>query len=80
MADHYVVLTRPGCVWCERVFNMIEENGDTYSFYDVTADFVFRDFLKDNGVATVPQVFCDGEWIGGHDDLKAWMADDNTDH
>ena len=31
-------------------------------------------FKDEHGVATTPQVFVDGERIGGSDDLTAWLS------
>ena len=79
--DHYIVLSRPECPWCERAKALILSTGGTYVEFNVREFTQLRDFLVANGVATVPQIFQDGEWIGGFEDLQAWVGvNDDTDH
>lgn len=76
-ADHYAILSRPDCVWCERAKGLILSTGGTYDDYNVREFPSLKLFLASNGVSTVPQVFQDGEWIGGYEDLKAWVGIDD---
>lgn len=73
---HFVILSRPDCGWCNKAKNFITSRGDTYQEFDIYENAQLREFLKANGVATVPQIFEDGEWIGGFEDLQAWVMDD----
>lgn len=67
-----VILTRPNCIYCEKAKKLIEEHGDSFVEFDVTKDTVFRAFLKVQGITTVPQIYSEGEHIGGYTDLATW--------
>lgn len=76
MGEHFVILTKENCPWCERAKALIEKAGNTYAEFLVPEHPVLRDFLYANGVRTVPQVFLDGEWIGTYEDLVIWSQND----
>lgn len=76
MAEHYVILTKPNCPWCERAKSLIQKAGDTYEEFDVPSNEVLRQFMYANGVRTVPQIFLDGEWIGTYEDFVIWSTHD----
>jgi glutaredoxin 3 len=78
MVDHYILLTKPTCGWCDKAKNLITAKGASYVEFNILEYSHLRDFLIANGVSSVPQVFQDGVWIGGFDDLNAWMDDDHT--
>ncbi len=67
------LFTRAGCPHCERAKARLDELG---WFYEEIAlgDAVTMDSVRAvTGRATVPQVYMDGEHIGGADELEAWL-------
>jgi glutaredoxin-like protein len=68
--DHVVIFTREGCPHCARAREMLEQAGFTY------VEFPLADNIRGivveavSGRDTVPQVFLNGELIGGADDLE----------
>lgn len=76
MVDHYILLTKPTCGWCDKAKNLIKSTGGSYVEFNILEYSQMRDFLIANGISTVPQVYQDGEWIGGFEDLEAWMEYD----
>jgi glutaredoxin 3 len=61
------------CPFCARARALLERKGVTYTNIDLDEEPKRRDEMihRANGRRTVPQIFIDGEHIGGSDDLAA---------
>ena len=61
------------CPYCVRAKQLLDAKDVDYTEIDVTGDDVARMALveKSGGRKTVPQIFINGQSIGGYDDLKA---------
>ena len=61
------------CPYCARARNLLQRKGVTFIEVDVDAEPARRDEMvkRAGGRYTVPQIFIDGEHIGGSDDLMA---------
>ena len=70
--DQVAILTREGCGYCARAKNLLQELG--YSFAEVKLDHSDRSRIVGaiTGRGTVPQVFVNGERIGGLEELERW--------
>lgn len=73
MAAHVVVYSTKICPYCDRAKALLRQRGVAYEEVDVTNDPDKRAWLvtATGGRRTVPQIFIDGEGIGGFDDLRA---------
>ncbi len=70
-APHDIVLfTKPGCSHCARARQALDEKGWTYSEVRATGAMLRAVSSK----ASTPQVFIDGEHVGGADELVARLA------
>lgn len=68
----YVVghFSYPKCPSCDQAKELLKEKGIQYMF--VQADKkLFGKVLKVTKSTTVPQIFMDGEYVGGYDELHA---------
>lgn len=67
------IYTKWGCPYCYRAKGLLEAKGVTIEEYDITMGGPKRAEMLDRapGRTTVPQIFIDGQHIGGCDDLLA---------
>lgn len=66
------VYKTPWCGYCVRATSLLEGKGVEYEEIDVAGDAERRAWLVETtGRRTVPQIFIDGEPIGGYQDLAA---------
>ena len=71
----YTMLTKPGCGHCVRAKNALKQKGIEFEEIEMGAGGVSLSSLKAlSGKGTTPQVFVDGELIGGADELETWLA------
>jgi glutaredoxin 3 len=65
--------TTQWCGYCARARALLGKKGVDFTDIDVDADSAKRDEMvaRSGGGRTVPQIFIDGEHIGGSDDLMA---------
>lgn len=72
MAAKVEVYSTSYCPYCRAAERLLDSKGVSYEAYDVTHDQTKRDWLvQATGRTTVPQIFIDGEPIGGFTDMQA---------
>jgi glutaredoxin 3 len=64
------------CGYCARAKRLLDQKGAAYDEYDVLADSSLRPAMEKRagGRTSVPQIFIDGQHVGGCDDLYALDA------
>ena len=67
------VYTKAFCPYCSRAMNLLASKGVAVEEFDLTMGGPKRAEMlqRANGRTTVPQIFIDGQHIGGSDDLAA---------
>jgi glutaredoxin 3 len=70
------IYSKFGCPYCYRAKRLLDGKGASYEEYDITMGGPQRAEMiqRANGRTTVPQIFIDGQHIGGSDDLAALDA------
>ncbi|MBL4832218.1 MAG: glutaredoxin [Aliivibrio sp.] len=85
-----LIITQPNCPYCVRAKALLDDRGTDYTSLSLGTDLAKEDMVEyvetvaNVRVNTVPQIFLDGVYIGGHDDLVAFLerqtdADDLSD-
>jgi len=69
------VFTREGCPYCVRAKGILHDVGIEFDELMLNRDFNESSIRAVSGGTSVPQVFINGDRIGGADDLEAWMAE-----
>ncbi len=60
------------CPYCARAKELLRRKGVSFDEIDVAGDDALREqMVRDSGRRTVPQIFINGQSIGGFDELKA---------
>ena len=79
--SHVEIYTKAFCGYCSRAKALLESKGVTFEEYDITMGGPKRTEMieRSNGGMTVPQIFIDGQHIGGSDKLAAQDAADKLD-
>ena len=68
------------CPWCQRAKGLLDKHSIEYTEVDVTEDRALqKEMIERAGRQTVPQIFFDGEHIGGYDDLAKYLQQNNQD-
>lgn len=67
MADHL-------CPWGLKARDLLRRHGYSVEDHHLTTRAEIDAFKVEHGVATTPQVFIDGQRIGGHDDLRRYLG------
>ncbi|MBQ0719759.1 MAG: glutathione peroxidase [Gammaproteobacteria bacterium] len=69
------LLSKPGCSHCTRAKQALEAHALRYEDIELGANGVsYSSLMAIAGKGTTPQVFIDGQNIGGADALEAWLA------
>jgi glutaredoxin-like protein len=69
------VFSRDGCEYCVRAKGMLRDAGIEFEELVLNRDYTDRTLRAVTANTTYPQVFVDGELIGGSNDLALWLED-----
>jgi glutaredoxin-like protein len=65
---------KPGCPHCARARKMLNDKGLRFEEIDLGSDGISYSSLQAvSGQGTTPQVYVDGEHVGGADELAVWL-------
>jgi glutaredoxin 3 len=67
------IYSSPWCGYCYRAKQLLESKGVEFIEIDVMEDTGRRQEMaqRTQGRTTVPQIFINGKWVGGSDDIYA---------
>jgi glutaredoxin-like protein len=68
------VFSRPGCPHCAKAKSLLHTAGIEFEELVLNRDYTDRSLRAVANATSYPQVFVDGELIGGADDLQAWLV------
>ena len=72
MAAQVKIYTTDWCGYCSAALRFLRSRGVTFEQIDVDGNATLRRWLVEaTGRTTVPQIFIDGEPIGGYTDMRA---------
>jgi len=69
------VFTRAGCEYCVRAKNLLDDAGISFEELVLNRDFNESTIRAVSGKSTVPQVFINGNYIGGSEDLEQYFKE-----
>ena len=67
------VFSRDGCPYCVRAKGMLRDAGIQFEELVLNRDFHESTIRAVSGRTTVPQVFINGEYVGGSEELEDWL-------
>ena len=70
------VFTREGCEFCVRAKGLLREAGIDFEELVLNRDYTEATLRAVSGRSTVPEVFVDGEFIGGSAELERYLSRD----
>ncbi len=74
------IYTKEWCPYCAKAKALLRAKGLSYEEIDVTSDEALQqEMVRRSGRRTVPQIFLEGEPIGGYDDLASLNATGELD-
>jgi glutaredoxin len=73
-APRLEIAVLPGCPWCSRALRLLRTLDLPHTVITVNDDSTFKSVQSRSGMGTFPQVFVDGNVIGGYDDLTTLHA------
>jgi len=68
------VFARAGCPHCAKAKGLLRDAGIEFEELALNKDYTDRTLRAVANATTYPQVFVDGEHVGGADDLEGWLA------
>ena len=69
------IMTRKGCPYCSKAKAMLKDAGMSYEELLLNRDYTSRSLYAMAGEDSVPQIFIDGDLVGGSESLKDWLND-----
>lgn len=64
------IATKSSCKYCKSAKEWLKSRGFSYTEEIMNDDVIRNEFYSKHGVSSVPQIFVDGELVGGFEELK----------
>ncbi|MCK6264017.1 glutaredoxin [Vibrio sp. ZSDE26] len=83
-----IVYGKKSCPFCVKAKQLLDEAGVEYTYYDVVKDSAalyrmipeVKAIIGEKTPVTVPQIWLNSHYIGGADNLEAWLKEHNLNH
>lgn len=72
--DSVTIFSRPGCPYCDKAKKMLRDAGYRYEELVLNKDYTDVSLRAVTGTDTVPQIFINGDPVGGSSDLAEWLS------
>ncbi|HFC7755249.1 TPA: redoxin family protein [Neisseria meningitidis] len=72
--ESVAIFTKPGCQFCAKAKQALQDKGLSYEEIVLGKDATVTSVRAITGKMTAPQVFIGGKYIGGSEDLEAYLA------
>lgn len=69
-----VMFTRPGCSFCAQAAELLNQHEIDYEEHVLNRDYSIKTLVALSGSTKVPQIFIQGERIGGAEELKKYFS------
>lgn len=75
----FTIYGRPNCTFCMQATALLDRKNISYSYYNLMEmePIQTQHILGDSGMRTVPIIYRDGECIGGFEQLKEIVPDED---
>ena len=76
-----LIIGRPGCSWCRKAKKLARKEKLNYRYADITEErhADLAQWFRTEGFSTVPQIFVDGNHVGGYTEFARVIDARNTD-
>ena len=75
MTDGFVVYSKIGCGYCDKIVQLLEIKNIPYVKYTLHEDFTKLDFFNQFGRTSFPRVTHNGELVGGASETAQYLVD-----
>lgn len=69
------IFTRSGCEYCVRARGLLRDAGFQFEELVLNRDYSEATLRAVSGRSTVPEIFINGEFIGGAEELESWLQE-----
>jgi len=75
MPHDVTIFSRPGCPFCAKAKGLLRDAGIEFEELVLNRDYTDQTLRAVVVETSYPQIFIDGQHIGGSDDLEAWLEE-----
>lgn len=70
------LITKPDCRYCDLAKALLDSHDEAYETHLYTEHPMIVKLMFEANLKTVPQIWKDGMYIGGYEELVDWYKDD----
>jgi glutaredoxin 3 len=68
-----IVYSKTVCPYCVQAKSLLKSKGIEFTEINIEEDMIGREFLIEQGLRSVPQIYDGENLIGGFDKLQTWL-------
>lgn len=70
----FIIFSKENCPWCNKAKALLDTENWGYYEWNISENEWARDYIKQSGFTTVPQIYFGGKHIGGYEALENFLA------
>lgn len=74
MKKRFVIFSKPDCPYCNKAKDLLDSETWGYFVWDITENEFAKAFLIQSGFNTVPQIYFNGRYVGGYEELENFLG------
>lgn len=72
----FKIYSKKNCLACDQAKSLLDSQGHGYEVVDVMTSPTAQTLFREKGFRSVPQIFVDGEHLGGFNELQQYLKKD----
>ena len=69
----FYLITKTDCPWCDKAKELLQQREAPFGAFHYNEHPMIVKLMSKAGLKTVPQIWCEGEYIGGYENLVEWF-------
>lgn len=74
MKNRFIIFGTEDCHWCNKAKDLLDSENWGYFEWDIYESFFAKEFMKQCGFSTVPQIYFNGRHVGGYEALENFLG------
>lgn len=74
MKNRFIIFGRNDCSYCVKAKQLLDSENYGYFEWNISENVFAKEFLKQSGFTTVPQIYHNGRYIGGYEALENYLG------
>jgi glutaredoxin len=74
----FYMITKDNCLWCDLAKELLQQRKAPFGAFHYNEHPMIVKLMFKAGIKSVPQIWYEGEYIGGYENLVEWLKNNDA--